>query len=679
MYLPYFAADQTPTLANTGTMGHNPFDAIFRRAIGHSGDPEHPPLAGASISVSTPNTADLLAMIGGAMSNAESETKPTTLATSEKSAVEQPLNILYSLKPTMNNDVRRGPKKFHLSRQNSAALNGEEQPPETINHVQLQPSVPVQPQEQSAEPAKTRAIVKKRTSLSIKLPGNATSPHNDLPSVSSSTDEGAPQPAPGKPNNALLVGNRQLLGPGIQLGDAFLAQFDKRDGVQTPTTAEVINTAIEMQNDGKPHHHQSHPLVLGPHLSNNHPLTNNALSQVNVSPHQRGAHANVNVDASSLGLQSSASNSKAQSRPSNQGQNPSNSALLTTGGQVILLPANLLGAQQSSAPLYILAPPSSMGSTQLLPSNAIMVSSAQQQSSGPSFASAAADNNHLASNNSGNSNVQQRQPSAKEALKRAINQSKPAIDPAADSKQRRLGAGSSAFDQVPIPQRLGDTKPGMLLQNATIDSTTRYAAQQLASHSQPMAVSVGLPPTHNPVFVQANNQAPRAPAPPPPAAPSPADVEIVRRQRFLERNRAAAARCRQRRKHYTETLQTEVNAMKQLASKQSNQIANLRKQIAHLKLLLLAHKDCPVTEEQSRQGLFSALLPTDLESTPAASTPDSHQSVNPVKDDSRLVEHDDDIHNGDASDDDDSECLDSQMNSDSVLSIGDSTAVSAHE
>ncbi|KAJ3592729.1 hypothetical protein NHX12_007856 [Muraenolepis orangiensis] len=54
-----------------------------------------------------------------------------------------------------------------------------------------------------------------------------------------------------------------------------------------------------------------------------------------------------------------------------------------------------------------------------------------------------------------------------------------------------------------------------------------------------------------------------------------------KRRKFLERNRAAATRCRQKRK---------------------SEVTLLRSEVAQLKQLLLAHKDCPITAMQKKSG-----------------------------------------------------------------------------
>ncbi|KAG5838220.1 hypothetical protein ANANG_G00221470, partial [Anguilla anguilla] len=71
-----------------------------------------------------------------------------------------------------------------------------------------------------------------------------------------------------------------------------------------------------------------------------------------------------------------------------------------------------------------------------------------------------------------------------------------------------------------------------------------------------------------------------------------------RRQRFLERNRAAASRCRQKRKIWVNSLEKKAEELTSMNVSLSNEVSLLRNEVAHLKQLLLAHKDCPVTTLQ---------------------------------------------------------------------------------
>lgn len=73
-----------------------------------------------------------------------------------------------------------------------------------------------------------------------------------------------------------------------------------------------------------------------------------------------------------------------------------------------------------------------------------------------------------------------------------------------------------------------------------------------------------------------------------------------RRQRFLERNRAAASRCRQKRKVWVNSLEKKAEELNSMNVSLSNEVSLLRNEVAHLKQLLLAHKDCPVTNLQKK-------------------------------------------------------------------------------
>ncbi|KAG0006589.1 hypothetical protein BGZ65_006294 [Modicella reniformis] len=72
--------------------------------------------------------------------------------------------------------------------------------------------------------------------------------------------------------------------------------------------------------------------------------------------------------------------------------------------------------------------------------------------------------------------------------------------------------------------------------------------------------------------------------------------EEEKRRNFLERNRQAALKCRQRKKQWLANLQAKVEYLTTDNEHLQNQTAALRDEIIHLKALLLAHKDCPVAQ-----------------------------------------------------------------------------------
>ncbi|XP_066193531.1 cyclic AMP-dependent transcription factor ATF-7 [Sylvia atricapilla] len=91
-----------------------------------------------------------------------------------------------------------------------------------------------------------------------------------------------------------------------------------------------------------------------------------------------------------------------------------------------------------------------------------------------------------------------------------------------------------------------------------------------------------------------------------------------RRQRFLERNRAAASRCRQKRKLWVSSLEKKAEELTSQNIQLSNEVTLLRNEVAQLKQLLLAHKDCPVTALQKKTQGY---LDSPKESSEASGSP----------------------------------------------------------
>lgn len=77
-----------------------------------------------------------------------------------------------------------------------------------------------------------------------------------------------------------------------------------------------------------------------------------------------------------------------------------------------------------------------------------------------------------------------------------------------------------------------------------------------------------------------------------------------KRKNFLERNRVAALKCRQRKKQWLANLQSKVEMFSTENDALTAQISQLREEVVNLKTLLLAHKDCPVTQQQGLHGAF---------------------------------------------------------------------------
>jgi len=76
-----------------------------------------------------------------------------------------------------------------------------------------------------------------------------------------------------------------------------------------------------------------------------------------------------------------------------------------------------------------------------------------------------------------------------------------------------------------------------------------------------------------------------------------------KRRNFLERNRQAALKCRQRKKQWLADLQNKVEYLSSDNEKLQTQATSLREEIINLKTLLLAHKDCAVAQANGVVGL----------------------------------------------------------------------------
>jgi len=76
-----------------------------------------------------------------------------------------------------------------------------------------------------------------------------------------------------------------------------------------------------------------------------------------------------------------------------------------------------------------------------------------------------------------------------------------------------------------------------------------------------------------------------------------------KRKNFLERNRIAALKCRQRKKQWLANLQQKVEIFSTENDALASTVTQLREEIVGLKTLLLAHKDCPVSQAQGISGM----------------------------------------------------------------------------
>lgn len=82
-----------------------------------------------------------------------------------------------------------------------------------------------------------------------------------------------------------------------------------------------------------------------------------------------------------------------------------------------------------------------------------------------------------------------------------------------------------------------------------------------------------------------------------------------KRRNFLERNRIAALKCRQRKKQWLNNLQNKVEALTTENEQLQMQVETMREEIMNLKTLLLAHKDCPASQNNGFNGSIPKALP----------------------------------------------------------------------
>lgn len=80
------------------------------------------------------------------------------------------------------------------------------------------------------------------------------------------------------------------------------------------------------------------------------------------------------------------------------------------------------------------------------------------------------------------------------------------------------------------------------------------------------------------------------------------ETDEEKRKNFLERNRQAALKCRQRKKQWLQNLQAKVEFYGQENDQLTSQVTSLREEIVNLKTMLLAHKECPVARNNSIGG-----------------------------------------------------------------------------
>jgi ATF/CREB family transcription factor len=74
-------------------------------------------------------------------------------------------------------------------------------------------------------------------------------------------------------------------------------------------------------------------------------------------------------------------------------------------------------------------------------------------------------------------------------------------------------------------------------------------------------------------------------------------------------DRVAALKCRQRKKQWLANLQAKVEIFSSENDALSAQVTQLREEIVNLKTILLAHKDCPVSQAQGMTSMGMNNMP----------------------------------------------------------------------
>lgn len=101
-----------------------------------------------------------------------------------------------------------------------------------------------------------------------------------------------------------------------------------------------------------------------------------------------------------------------------------------------------------------------------------------------------------------------------------------------------------------------------------------------------------------------------------------------KRKNFLERNRVAALKCRQRKKQWLANLQAKVEIFTTENDALTTQCAQLREENQNLKALLYQHKDCAVSHQQGLGGARMAqVLGAEFEQGPQPGGPPQYGAM----------------------------------------------------
>uniref|UniRef100_A0A7N6AIQ5 Cyclic AMP-dependent transcription factor ATF-2 n=1 Tax=Anabas testudineus TaxID=64144 RepID=A0A7N6AIQ5_ANATE len=169
---------------------------------------------------------------------------------------------------------------------------------------------------------------------------------------------------------------------------------------------------------------------------------------------------------------------------------------------------------------------------------------------------------------------------------------------------------------VPNPQPQPQPQPAQSEAKLKLKATLSQQLPQVTNGVGAPAPAPHLPTTEEPSphsLQQPATSTTETPASPVPPAQNPPSTGGRRRRttnedpdekrrKFLERNRAAASRCRQKRKVWVQSLEKKAEDLNSMNGQLQSEVTLLRNEVAQLKQLLLAHKDCPVTAMQKKSG-----------------------------------------------------------------------------
>ncbi|XP_056886729.1 cyclic AMP-dependent transcription factor ATF-2 isoform X2 [Takifugu flavidus] len=163
---------------------------------------------------------------------------------------------------------------------------------------------------------------------------------------------------------------------------------------------------------------------------------------------------------------------------------------------------------------------------------------------------------------------------------------------------------SSAVTHTPAP-----TSPSATPAQAATAALTPAPVSHLSKSEEPSPHALQQPATST----TETPASPVAPAPNPPSTGgrrrrTTSEDPDEKRRKFLERNRAAASRCRQKRKVWVQSLEKKAEDLNSMNGQLQSEVTLLRNEVARLKQLLLAHKDCPVTALQKKSGYHSGIV-----------------------------------------------------------------------